>query len=111
MKKAGQKKMIDGRMQFWCTQHKCPKGRHDVLYCNHDDAGHPEWQAKKYEFKASKKKNKTLGSTSGGKKPGGKNSNKNGRSFKLTERLKTALCTQGQMIAEQVKELLGQGLS
>ena len=42
MKKAGPKKMIDGRIQLWCTQHVCPKGRYNGLYCNRDDAGYPE---------------------------------------------------------------------
>ena len=93
-------------MQFWCTQHVCPKGRYDGLYCNHDDAGHSEWQAKKDEYKANKKKNNTPDATSGGTKSGGNNSNTHGRSFKLTKNLKSALCTQDQMKAEQVEEIL-----
>ena len=106
MKKAGPTKTIDGRLQYWCTQHVCPKGRYNGLYCNHDDAGHPEWQKRKDEFKAKKK-----GNTSGKAPKAGTPNSTNGRSFKLTEKLKTPLCTQGQMTSEQVEEILGTGFS
>ena len=108
MKKEGPWKIIDGRKQFWCTQHKCPKGTYDGLYCNHDDSGHAEWQRKKDEFKANKKKNKAASAGNTSNSGNNNNSNKNGRSFKLTDKLKTALCTQGQMTPEQVEEILGQ---
>ena len=103
MKKAGPTKTIDGKLQYWCTQHVCPKGRYNGLYCNHDDSGHPEWQKRKDEFKANKKKGKTSQT--------GAQTSTNGRSFKLTDKLKTALCTQGQMSAEQVEEILGTDFS
>ena len=79
--------MIDGRKQYWCTQHKCPQGTYEGLYCNHDDSGHAEWQSQKDEFKANKKKNKaaTTGNTSNSSN--NNNSNKNGRSFKPTDKL------------------------
>ena len=111
MKKAGPKKMIDGRTQFWCTQHVCPKGRYNGLYCNHDDAGHPGWQIKKDAYKANKKQNKTPGATSVGTKTEDNKSKTNGCSFKLTDKLKKDLCTQGQMTAEQVEEILGTDFS
>ena len=107
MKKAGATKTIDGKLQYWCTQHVCTKGRYNGLYCNHDDSGHPEWQRRKDEFKANKKKGNTSGNTP---KTGAQNST-NGRSFRLTDKLKTALCTQGQMSAEQVEEILGTDFS
>ena len=103
MKKCGPTKMIDGKLQYWCTQHVCPKGRYDGLYCNHDDLGHPDWQKRKDEFKANKKKGKPSQT--------GVQTSTNGRSFKLTDKLKTALCTQGQMSAEQVEEILGTDFS
>ena len=50
--------MIDGKEQYWCTQHVCSKGTYNGLYCCHDDSDHPEWQARKDQFKANKEKNR-----------------------------------------------------
>ena len=65
-------------------------------------------ERKKDEFKANKKKNKTATAGNTSNSSNNNNSNTNGRSFKLTDKLKTALCIQGQMTPEQVEEILGQ---
>ena len=96
MKKAGPTKTIDGKLQYWCTQHVCTKGRYNGLYCNHDDSGHPEWQRRKDEFKTNKKKSNTSGNAP---KTGAQNSI-SGRSFRLIDKQKIALSTQGQMSGE-----------
>ena len=105
LKYNGPKKTIDGKEQFWCPLHICPNGTYRGLYCGHTKEGHDEWQKRKDFFKAKKKGQKDSSSSS--TSTPSTNSNQ-GKTFQLTDRLKTALCTEGQMSAEQVEAIFGQ---
>ena len=95
----GPKRTIDGKEMWWCPKHKCPKGTYDGMYVGHPPEKHDEWQVRTDEFKANKK-------NKGENKSESNSKDSKVKSFKLTEQLKTALCTQGQMTAETIDKIL-----
>ena len=69
------------------------------MYVSHPPDKHDEWQTRKDEFKANRKNKGDYKSESNSK-------DSKVKSFNLTEQLKTALCTQGQMTAETIDKIL-----
>ena len=95
----GLKRTIDGKEMWWCKFHKCPRGTYDGMYVMHPPEKHDEWQVRKDEFKANKK-------NKGEHKSDSNSKDSTVKSFKLTDQLKAALCTKGQMTAETIDKIL-----
>ena len=110
MKKDGDSKKVDGVQYWWCPKHVF-KGVFDGLYMPHRPGKeHDEWAANKKkrqeEYKKkndARKQNKSNGSSSGS---GNQGSNGTQKSFVLNEKLKAALCTQGQLTPQQLESLV-----
>ena len=90
--------MFDGQQMWWCSKHVHPKGEFNGLYMPHQEKDHHIWAAEKKKKKeaynkanAARKaaKGKT---TTGSDKPSAKKS-----PFTISDKLKAALCTAGQM--------------
>ena len=95
----GAKATIDGKEMWWCKHHICPRGTYNGMYVMHPPEKHYEWQARKDEFKANRK-------NKGENKSESNSKDSTVKSFKITDQLRTALCTQDQMSAETIDKIL-----
>ena len=88
---------------WWCPHHVHPRGEFNGLYMEHKPEDHHIWAAEKKRKKEEYKKKKLA------KKAGSTNNNTNNnkpKSFKMSDKLKTALCTQGQLTPERLEEII-----
>ena len=89
--KKGDSVQRDGKTWWWCPHHK-KEGLFDGLYMTHKPSEHDEWSRKQKEFYA-KKKNKSNSA----------NGSNASASLTLTDSMKQALMTQGNMSEDQAK--------
>ena len=82
----------DGTTWYWCHHHK-KEGLFDGMYMPHKECDHDAWVKKKKERWGNKRKNGNDSSTSGSKK------------LALTDSMKQALVTEGNMTCEQATAL------
>ena len=94
--KKGDKVDKDGKTWWWCPHHK-REGLFDGLYMPHKPSEHDEWKKKKDEKRAAQK----------GKRNGDSSSSSKGSKSKLqlTDAMRNALVTDGNMTAEQANAL------
>ena len=91
--KKGDKVDRDGKTWWWCPKHKA-EGLFDGLYVTHKPEDHDEWSRRNKEARAKKK---TAASTNTSTSDSGK--------LQLTESMKQALMTDGNMTSEQATVL------
>ena len=101
--KKGDSMIIDGKQHWWCPHHKW-EGEFDGLYMTHKPEDHHIWQKQKDERIAKFKKKKEEKKKSNG--GGNTQNNNNKKSFTMSDKLKTALCTQGQLTPEQLDNIV-----
>ena len=86
---------------WWCPQHVHSRGEFNGLYMEHKPEDHHIWAAEKKRQKEEYKKKKLA------RKAGTSNNNNNKpKSFKMNDKLKTALCTQDQLTFELLEEII-----
>ena len=98
--KKGEKLDKDGKTWWWCPHHK-KEGLFDGLYMPHKASEHDEWKKKKDERMAARKAAKRGSSANSTKSNGGKSKKK----LELTDAMKNALVTDGNMTEEQATAL------
>ena len=99
--KKGDKVDKEGKTCWWCPHHK-KEGLFDGLYMPHKPSEHDEWKKKKDERLAARRSAKNGSSSANSTKSnGGKNKNK----LELTDAMKNALVTDGNMTEEQATAL------
>ena len=84
----------DGKTWWWCPHHKT-EGLFDGLYVTHKPEDHDEWKKDKRNW--MRKKNSSSSSASDGNSDSGK--------LQLTDSMKQALMTDGNMTEEQATAL------
>jgi len=99
--KKGDSMIIDGKQMWWCPKHIHPRGEFNGLYMEHKPEDHHIWAAEKKRKKEEYKKKK-LASKAGTSTP----NNAKPKSFKMNDKLRTALCTQGQLTPELLEEII-----
>ena len=84
----------DGKTWWWCPHHKA-EGLFDGLYVTHKPEDHDEWKKDKRNYR----RNKNSSSSSE------TDSNSGSKKLQLTESMKQALMTDGNMTEEQATAL------
>ena len=97
--------IFDGQQMYWCSKHVDSKGEFNGLYMPHQEKDHHIWAAEKKKKKeAYNKANAARKAAKAGKDTnGGKNIKALGQKspFKISDKLKAALCTEGQISPDQ----------
>ena len=112
MKNQGPALKIDGVQYWWCPKHVL-KGVFDGLYMPHRPGKeHDEWAAAKKkrqeEYKKKNQARKQARNDNNSERGGDGNSKNEGnkKSFVLSDKLKAALCTQGQLTPQQLETIV-----
>ena len=100
MKKGQEQLDRDGKTWFWCPHHKM-EGKYNGLYVTHKPEDHGEWQKRKDERNAKKRKPKEEQSNSGPHK-----SEDGSNKLVISDSLKAALMTHMDISPEQIDAMV-----